>query len=111
MKPKIYLLCEHASGWGKDDVLGFALAEDGHGLCSHLSSGVAWSKHDMGLTSEWHHDTYKEHYPNGFELEWVDNPENHDGYLKALALNKKFADEEIKDSFKVEMTFSDEVKP
>ena len=40
------------------DVIGYALAEDGECITSHLSSGVNWSKHDMGLTSDWKHDLY-----------------------------------------------------
>ena len=55
------------------DVLGCALADDGTGLANHLSSSVEFAKHDMGLTSDWKHDYYREHAPNGFELEWVDD--------------------------------------
>lgn len=85
---KIYLAC-FPYHWGShDDVIGNALAEDGTGLASHLSSSIDFSKHDMGLTSDWKHDTYAKHYPNGYELEWVDDPATHEGWQKALALNK-----------------------
>lgn len=69
------------------DVLGAALAEDGTGLGEHLSSSVAFAKHDMGLTSDWKHEYYKAHAPDGFTLEWVDDPSTHAGWQAALKLN------------------------
>lgn len=90
---KIYLTC-FPGGIRPDDVVGYALAEDGTGLASHLSSDIIWSKHDMGFTSDWKHDCYQKHYPDGFELEWVDDPENHQGWQSALAINKKNSPEE-----------------
>lgn len=89
--PKIFLWCEPAQFWGHSDVIGYALAEDGKGLASHLSSDVSFSKHDMGLTSNWKHDAYKEHYPDGYEVEWVDDPENHNGWKNAFTLNQQSA--------------------
>ena len=89
-KPKIYLFCAPAQGWGPTDVVGYALGEDGAGLASHLSSSEGFSRHDMGLTSDWKHDIYNKHYPDGFELEWIelDQLESHPGYQAALARNK-----------------------
>jgi len=73
------------------DVIGYALAEDGVCIASHFSSGCNWSKHDMGITSDWHHDSYKKHYPDGYELEWIDfkDLDNHSEFLKAKELNFK----------------------
>ena len=87
--PKIFLYCYPAQGWGAHDVIGYALAEDGAGLASHLSSNKSFSQHDMGLTSDWKHESYKKHYPEGFELEWVDDPDNHPGVAAAYALNQQ----------------------
>ena len=78
---KIYLFCVETglgSGLVNDstvggDVEGYALCEDGALLAKHTSSNKTFSKHDMGLTSDWNHDSYKEHCPEGFELEWVDD--------------------------------------
>jgi len=86
--PKIYLA---AFPWaaGCSDVLGYALAEDGTGLCNHLSSSVTFSRHDLGLTSDWKHDIYDKHYPSGYQLIWIDNPGTHPGWQAALALNKE----------------------
>ena len=88
-KPKIYLTC-FPYEWGRNhhDVIGSALAEDGTGLASHLSSDETWAKHDMGLTSDWKHDTYSEHYPQGYKLVWIDDPQNDPRWQAALALNK-----------------------
>jgi len=86
-KTKIYLACLPAC-LRDDDVVGFALAEDGFCLASHLSSSISFSKHDMGLTGNWKHDVYAEYYPNGFELVWIDSPETDERWQKALALNK-----------------------
>lgn len=91
-KPRIYLFCIPAEGGGANDVIGYALAEDGTALAGHVSSNKSFSKHDMGLTSDWKHDRYKAHYPEGFEIEWVDNPDDHEGYQRALALNKQAAE-------------------
>ena len=94
---KIYLYCVPlGTGSGTvqgstvgGDVMGYALAEDGTGLGSHLSSSEYFSKHDMGLTSDWHHKDYKEHYPNGYEVEWIDyeNLGAHTGFQRSLKIN------------------------
>lgn len=96
--PKIFIF---VSGVMKDsygcehDVLGTAIAEDGTALASHLSSSIGFLKHDMGYKgSDWKHDLYKAHYPDGYELEWVDDPEKHEGLQKAFENNKKL--EEVK---------------
>ena len=88
-KTKIYLTCFPATGWGKDDVIGYALAEDGTGLASHLSSNEGFSKHDMGLTSDWKHEHYQKVYPNGFELVWVDDADNDERWQGAYKLNQE----------------------
>ena len=75
------------------DVLGCALSEDGVGFPNHLCSSVAFAKHDMGLTSDWKHEFYREHAPDGYELEWVDDPETHEGWLAAMALNQQRREE------------------
>ena len=97
MKPKIYLWCVALnSGSGQvsgstpgGDVLGYAMAEDGTGLASHLSSNSNFSQHDMGLTSDWKHDRYNKHYPDGFELVWLDEPKEDAGWSAAYELNQQ----------------------
>jgi hypothetical protein len=70
------------------DVMGEALAEDGTGLGGHLSSSVAFARHDMGLTSDWKHNIYAAHYPSGYRLEWVEDAATHGGWQAALVLNR-----------------------
>lgn len=86
--PKIYIFVNEKLGSG--DVIGLALAEDGHCLASHLSSHEGFLKFDMGLTSTRKHEAYKNHYPEGFELVWVDDAINskevEEAYLKNQAL-------------------------
>jgi len=71
------------------DVLGCALSEDGVLLAEHLSSSVGFAKHDLGLTSDWQHDFYRAHAPNGYELEWVDDRKTHTGWIAAFDLNRR----------------------
>ena len=99
--PKIYLYClamrmgsgrVHGSTPG-GDVFGYALAEDGKCLAQHLSSSVSFSKHDMGLTSDWKH----EHYPDGYELEWIDEDklDAHEGFKAAFQKNQEKKKEQV----------------
>lgn len=69
-KKIIYVGCDLCYK-NKDDVIGFAVAEDGTGLAQHLSSSESFSQHDMGITSNWKHETYDKHYPDGYELKWI----------------------------------------
>ncbi len=51
-----------------------AVAEDGTVLAGHYSSSEWWARHDIGIGSEWKHDKYKAHYPDGYELVWEEPP-------------------------------------
>jgi hypothetical protein len=87
METKIFLFCLPYNE--KGDVIGYAIAETGEGLASHLSSNIDWSKHDMGLTSNWKHDHYTERFPDGFELIWVDDPDTNSQLQAARDLNEQ----------------------
>jgi len=91
MAPKIFLFCDPAPNWGPTEVYAQSLAEDGTGLGGHLSTNESWAKHDIGLTSDWHHDEYRKHYPDGYEVEWIDTDklDTHEGFQKALKLNRE----------------------
>lgn len=71
---KIY--CFINSGKGTDWNIVIALCEDGHCLAQHCSSNEWFAKHDIGIDSDWKHDNYKEHCPDGYELVWLDDPAN-----------------------------------
>ena len=66
-----------------------AVGADGEKLCSHLSSNKGWAKIDIGIESERKHDIYDKEYPDGWEIEWVDDPINHKGIKLAYERNKK----------------------
>lgn len=91
-KPKIFIFIN--SGRGTDMIGGSALAEDGNFLAGHLSSHEGWFRHDMGLTSDWKHDKYAAHYPDGYELVEVENPEEHVGLQAAYQCHLKLAEKQ-----------------
>lgn len=65
-----------------------AIADDGHVLAGHLCSSPVYFKHDLGIGSDWKHDKYREHYPDGYVLEWVDRDDiaGHEGLQRAFEL-------------------------
>ena len=99
---RIYLACFKQS---EEAFFGFALADNGEALASHLSSSEQWSKHDMGLTSDWKHDHYTKCFPEGFELIWIGSPENDDRWQKALLLNKECKVTHDEEMCSVKLTF------
>lgn len=94
-KPKIYLFCNTKCNGRGDCHSGMAMAEDGHVLAGHLSSNHAFCKIDLGLTeeSDWSakRKNYAEHYPDGYECVWLDDPANSPELDAACALNKQLA--------------------
>jgi hypothetical protein len=94
--PKIFILCntrcENRGEWHSF----IALAEDGTGLAGHLCSSHGWAMHDMGFTSSWKHEKYAKHYPGGYELVWVadpDHPEKIAGLKEAFDMNQRQTEE------------------
>jgi hypothetical protein len=82
-KPKIFVFINQR--YSNGDEVPFAMAEDGAGLASHFCS-AGWARHDMGFGgSTWKHEHYNAHYPNGWELEWVDDFDSHEGLKAAIA--------------------------
>jgi hypothetical protein len=80
-KPKIYCFINGGTNYFMNVV---ALAEDGNTLAGHASSNEYYAQHDIGITSDWKHENYLKHYPEGFELVWLDDPE------KSLREDKAF---------------------
>lgn len=86
-KPKIYVFCNScAPQWHS----ALALAEDGTVLAGHVCSDHLWIPHDMGAEgSDWKHDDYDKHYPDGWELvlvESLNDPKKHPGCAAAIVL-------------------------
>jgi hypothetical protein len=96
MKPKIYIF---VSGmYGGDDYCMSAVAEDGECIAGHVSSSIEWGKRDMGLNGgTWKHDLYANKYPDGYELEWVDDWKKHP-FLSAQAEKNRAANAARKDA-------------
>jgi hypothetical protein len=84
---KTIYLAAFPGGMRTGDMISYALCEDGVCLAQHLSSSLEFAKHDMGLTSSWKHNAYHNHCPEGYQLEWVDDPETDAGWLAAKVLN------------------------
>lgn len=88
-KPKIYAFCNGGrEGWYHMD----ALSEDGVFLAGHICSHPAYGPHDMGVTSDWKHETYRKYYPDGYEVVWVDDartdPRLQEAHAKHLAMGE-----------------------
>ena len=66
--PKVYVFL-NGGGPGLYHCIG--LAEAGTVLAQHGRTTEEYAPHDLGVTSDWKHDLYREHYPDGFEVEFV----------------------------------------
>lgn len=88
VKPKIFAFSNVVGG---GEGLAVALAEDGTALASHWCSDEFYVEHDLGVTSDWKHEKYREHYPDGFEVVYVPTREiaGHAGLELAFELNIK----------------------
>jgi hypothetical protein len=86
-KPKIFVFCNQKGCRGQGQWHNMlALAEDGTGLAAHACSSHAWAFHDMGIHPDgWKRDLYAKHYPDGFDVVWVDDPDTHEGFKAACA--------------------------
>ena len=102
MKPKIYVFVARQALNGECHML--AVAEDGEEIAWHISSNVSFGQFDMGLVGHSEqgpaikkHDKYNAKYPEGYELEWVDDWRTN-LVLSRLAENSKAEAEKIKPS-------------
>lgn len=106
--PRIY--CFINGGKGTDWVQAMAMAQDGTWLGQHVSSNDEFAVLDSGyaeapdttiVPSGWGPNlakrrAFEAHYPDGYDLEWVDDPATHAGLLAAYQLNQaKRADAEV----------------
>ncbi len=89
--PKIYCFSNVVGG---GEGVAYAMAEDGTILGSHLCSNEYYVPKDLGVIEGYRpdrHETYKKHYPNGYEMEFVKSSDidTHEGLQKAFKLNQK----------------------
>ena len=93
-KPKIFCF-SNVKGGG--DGIAYAMAEDGHILGSHWCSFEGFVPHDLGVNEgarpDRHKDSYSQHYPDGYEMEFVPAAEvaDHPGITEAFRLNQILA--------------------
>lgn len=86
--PKIYTFInsdDPQEGW----MPVVAVSEDGEVLASHVSTNLQWALWDIGMTSGHKHRAYEARYPEGYQLEWVDDPQAHAGVQAAFKLNQQ----------------------
>lgn len=90
-KPKIYCFSNVVGG---GDGSAIAMAADGNVLGSHWCSDEFYVSHDLGVNEGSRpdrHKTYSEHYPNGYEMEFILSKDisDHRGLQKAILLNQE----------------------
>jgi hypothetical protein len=91
--PKIFCF-SNVKGGG--DGVAYAMAEDGTVLGSHWCSHEGFVPHDLGVeegSRPDRHKTYAEHYPDGYEMEFVraSDVTTHAGLIEAFRLNQEQA--------------------
>ncbi len=79
--PTIYL---HVGIDPFETIFGRAIADDGTILGSAEFDSLEKARVGMGVTDRKEPKSYRRHYPDGFRLEWVDDPDTHEGYRAAL---------------------------
>lgn len=94
-KPKIFVFSSSPTG-GEGPC--YALAEDGTCLGSHWCSNEGWAKFDLGVepgTRPDRHKDYAEHYPDGYEMEFIPakNWEEHEAFSIAFKKNLEKAND------------------
>ena len=100
------IFCFITATW--EDCVGVAaLAADGTFLATHISSNESFAMADIGFTAQEDggvmqgtakHKVYREAYPDGFTLVWVEDPSEHAGVVEAARLNGEQARAEHPDA-------------
>ena len=89
--PKIYCFSNVIGG---GDGIAYAMAEDGTVLGSHWCTNETYVCNDLSVNEGARpdrHKTYREHYPDGYEMEFIPaaNVMKHEGLQKAITLNQE----------------------
>jgi len=84
--------------WGDDYSVG-AVSEDGQGVAGHVSSSPEFAKADIGfgdtIPGRGNRKRYDEFFPDGYKLEWIDDPAERPDVLAAIKLNHIQAGEKV----------------
>ncbi len=71
-KHKIYVFPFGKYG---NDVRGLAVGDDGKILIGHVSGVKELLKHDLGVTTDWHHTSYRNAYgKDNYEVIYTEDP-------------------------------------
>jgi hypothetical protein len=98
-KPIIYCFC-NLPMWTELGGPVVALAEDGTLLASHYSSNESFAQMDIGVlpympgvppAGAGNTARYDAHYPDGYELVWIENAGEDERVLRAAELNRQQA--------------------
>lgn len=55
----------------------------------------------MGINPDgWKRERYAAYYPNGYELEWVEDPKTHEGLNAAYDIHKSMTEEQYAEKLK-----------
>lgn len=86
------------NGGAPDFLAGVLLAEDGSCLGSHICSDEGYMRHDLGIlegSRPDRHETFREHYPDGYRMDFVGAEEvtGHIGLTEAYRKNQEKAAE------------------
>ena len=103
------------NGGGSGMYSGVLLAEDGTGMGGHMCSHEGYMLNDLGIlegSRPDRHETFREHYPEGYRMEWVPSDQvlTHVGLEAAYQINqvKRVAHEQTKLIGEVDEVFAQE---
>lgn len=90
--PRVFVFCNGCSPkWHQFQ----ALSQDDVFLAGHICSDHGFAAHDMGVNEDgWKRDIYAAHYPDGFVVECVDRPLEHEGVKAAYREHTTMGEEE-----------------
>ena len=70
------------------------LSEDGVFFSQEVYESKEAAQEALGVTSKNRHEVYARYYPEGFEIVYVDPPDTHEGFQKAIAAHRALPVEE-----------------
>lgn len=88
-KPLILVWVEKAKikgAWGPT-FIAYTMAQDGSPLGQMSVPNVEWAKANLGVTTTTRHDKYADEYPLGFEVVWLEDPEQDPRWWRAKFFN------------------------
>ena len=88
---------------GGGDGVAYAMGDEGTVLGSHFCSHEGYVPNDLGVAEGRRpdrHETYKKHFPNGYEMEFVraSDVDDHKGLQEAIRLNQIQGEKKAKGS-------------